>query len=605
MCGISGIISKLNNPIEQGEIEKITDLIKHRGPDGVGYFSGKNFSFGHRRLSIIDLSDHGHQPMSYLDRYWITYNGEIYNYLEIRSELVELGYLFNSNTDTEVILAAYDHWGAKCLERFNGMWAFAIYDSKEQNIFLSRDRFGVKPLYYLDINDQFAFGSEIKQLLSLQKTVHSNHKVVIEYLLTSMEGHNDDTFFDGIKSFPQSHYGIYDLRKHTLVIERYYKLKVDSSLQNLSIEEAVSRFRILFEDSVKIRLRSDVRVGTCLSGGLDSSSTSAVASGLYHANGNGQFIGIHAKSSDVENDESNYSKISANHSGIDLHIVEPDIENFMDIIDEVVYTQEEPFGSPSQVMGWYVFNEAKSLGCKVMLNGQGGDEVLLGYERYFSSFLKSTSLMQFPKVIKELATNSKLSIKDLFLYYFYFSNSSFRIKILKKHSMLRSQYKEAHDFDAVRKSVKSFKSIEELQNHEISTLQLPHLLRYEDRNSMRHSVETRLPFLDYRLVEFCVSIAVDSKIRQGWSKYILRESMDDILPKSIAWRKDKMGFEAPTRTWIGGCSEQMKQRVIESNLLKKFVEHGNLVNCWDGLSLSEKWKYYSIAAWERKFNVVS
>ena len=605
MCGISGIINKLNNSIEQGVIEKITDLIQHRGPDGVGYFSGTNFSFGHRRLSIIDLSDHGHQPMSYLDRYWITYNGEIYNYLEIRSELIGLGYLFNSDSDTEVILAAYDHWGAKCLEHFNGMWAFSIYDSKNQNIFLSRDRFGVKPLYYLDANDQFAFGSEIKQLLSLQKTVRSNDKVVIEYLLTSMEGHNDDTFFEGIKSFPQSHYGIYDLCKHTLKIERYYKLKVDPSLRNLTIEEAVSRFRILFEDSVKVRLRSDVRVGTCLSGGLDSSSTSAVASGLYHGNGNRQFIGIHAKSSDVENDESNYAKMAANHSDIDLHIIEPDIENFMDIIDEVVYTQEEPFGSPSQVMGWYVFNEAKSLGCKVMLNGQGGDEVLLGYERYFSSFLKSTPLMQRPKVIKELAANSKLSIKDILLYYFYFSSSTFRINRLKKRSMLRSQYKEVHNFDVVRKSVESFKSIEELQNYEISTLQLPHLLRYEDRNSMRHSVETRLPFLDYRLVEFCVSIAADSKIRQGWSKYILRESMGEILPKSIAWRKDKMGFEAPARSWIGGCSEQMKQRVIESNLLQKFVEHGKLVNCWDGLPLNEKWKYYSIAAWERKFNVVN
>src|SRR5215472_14934254 len=198
MCGISGIVDKKNRPVTAAAIRRITDLVAHRGPDGEGYYFGQNFAFGHRRLSILDVSDHGHQPMSYEGRYWITYNGEIYNYLELRTELEELGYTFASGTDTEVVLAAYSHWGAACCARFNGMWAFALYDSAEQRIFLARDRFGVKPLYYADSADQFVFGSEIKQLLAVQSAVRANRRVIVESLLTSIDGHGTDTFFDGV-----------------------------------------------------------------------------------------------------------------------------------------------------------------------------------------------------------------------------------------------------------------------------------------------------------------------------------------------------------------------------------------------------------------------
>ena len=604
MCGISGIINKNNLFVEKPLIKRINDLICHRGPDGEGFYFGSSFAFGHRRLSIIDLTEHGSQPMSYKHRYWITYNGEIYNYLEIKEELINLGHSFVSNCDTEVILAAYDEWGSKCLSRFNGMWAFAIYDSQKDIIFFSRDRFGIKPLYYSNKSDRFIFGSEIKQLLALQESIRANRQVIIESLLTSIDGHTEETYFADVYSFPSSHFALYDLKRHSFKIERYYELKVNHEIKSLQLNTAKIKFRELLDDSIKLRLRADVKVGTCLSGGLDSSVTSSIASGFYHQLNDQKFIGIHAKSSDAESDESNFAKIVSKHLNLDLHIVEPNTDDFLNKIDELLYTQEEPFGSPSMFMGWHVFEKAKKLSCKVMLNGQGGDEVLLGYERYYASFLKSISFLKFFKEAKAISKNSKLSFKNLILYNFYFTNYRLRINRLKKRSFILSKIKDSYDYDTIRKSTKSFRDIEELQLLEISTLQLPHLLRYEDRNSMRHSIETRLPFLDYRLVEFGISIVPELKIQNGWTKYILRKATADLLPASISWRKDKKGFEAPEKTWIGTSTEMMKSTIRESKILSQIVQVEKLLIEFDTLPFKRRWSYFIIAAWEKKFNVI-
>lgn len=603
MCGISGIINKNDNAIEPTLIEKMTDSIIHRGPDGKGYYYGDNFAFGHRRLAIIDLTDNGKQPMVYQGRYWIVHNGEVYNYIEIRKELKKLGYPFKTNTDTEVILAAYAHWGPKCLSYFNGMWAFAIYDIIEQNIFFARDRFGIKPLYYIDTPSQFAFGSEIKQLLPLQSSVRANRKIVIEALLTWIDGHTDDTYFEGIKTFPQSHFGYYDLRAHNLKIKRYYALKFRDSPETLSLEEAVFQFQELFEDSISIRLRSDVTVGTCLSGGLDSSSTSGIASRIYQSKTSDRFVGIHAKSVDEEKDESEFAKKVANKLGIDLYIVEPGTRDFLLNIEELVYTQEEPFVSPSMFMGWHVFQKAKSVGCKVMLNGQGGDEVLLGYERYFAAFLHSLPLLRFFREAWFQAKHSGLNTLEVLLFRLYFTNPFLRTLRLKRRSFIRKELKNNHDFKTIVESSEAFKNIKELQVHEISNLQLPHLLRYEDRNSMRHSIETRLPFLDYRLVEFCVSISSDKKIREGWTKFILRKAMENTLPKSIIWRKEKLGFEAPERTWIGEARKMMIEKIINSSMLKEILDLKQLSRNVDKIAFGEIWKYFILAAWESNFKL--
>jgi asparagine synthase (glutamine-hydrolysing) len=603
MCGISGIISRRDQPVARASIERITDLVAHRGPDGKGYYEGPNFSFGHRRLSILDLSEHGQQPMLYRDRYWITYNGEIYNYLELRVELEKLGHSFQSGTDTEVILAAYAAWGPECCRRFNGMWAFAIHDARERVIFFARDRFGVKPLYYTQTSEHFAFGSELKQLVALQGTPRANHRVVCEWLLTSFDEAGPETFFDGIQSFPQGHWGVYDLSTHRLTLDRYYQLAVDPEVATLSEADAVGRLRSLFEDAVRIRLRSDVRVGTCLSGGLDSSATSAVASRLYHASANERFLGVHARSIDAERDESSFARMAAEYSDIDLRVVEPSSADFAANMDELIDTQEEPFGSPSMFMGWHVFQRAREVGCRVMLNGQGGDEVLLGYERYFSAFLHSLSPTRFLREAVAQSRHSKLSFREVMLYRFYFTNAALRIRQLKRRSMLLPRVKDEFDFEVVRSSTRSFRDLESLQQMEISRLQLPHLLRYEDRNSMRHSVETRLPFLDYRIVELSVSLPAEYKIRSGWTKYALRRAMEGQLPSEIVWRKDKMGFEAPERSWLASARAPMKQAIADSHILGRIAQRPRLLREFDTLPLRRQWAYFMVAAWERRLGV--
>lgn len=604
MCGISGIINKNGNPVDKESIKKINDLVTHRGPDAEGYYFGSSFAFGHRRLSIIDLSICGNQPMSYKDRYWIIYNGEVYNYLEIKNELLGLGYSFLSSSDTEVILAAYDKWGWECLKRFNGMWAFAIYDTLKDVIFFSRDRFGIKPLYYADQEDQFIFGSEIKQILALQKTVRANRNVVVESLLTSIDNHSEYTYFADVFNFPASHYGEYDLKRHTLKISQYYELKINENLNDLPLNIAAQKFKDLFTDSIRLRMRSDVQVGTCLSGGLDSSAISSIASSIYHEKEDKKFIGIHAKSTDTESDESHFAKIVADFLNIDFKIVQPDTEDFLNNMEELVYTQEEPFGSPSMFMGWHVFQKAKTLGCKVMLNGQGGDEVLLGYERYYAAFLKSLPYLQRLKEASTITQHSKISLKTLFLHSFYFTNSSLRIRQLKRRSFLLPNIKNSFNFKTIKASSNSFRNIEKLQLLEITSVQLPHLLRYEDRNSMRNSIETRLPFLDYRLVEFCISIPLRYKIQNGWTKYLLRLIVENILPTSIVWRKDKKGFEAPEKTWIGSSTEMMKSAIKNSRICAEILDVEKLLKEFDRIPFLRRWNYFMIAEWEKKFNVV-
>jgi asparagine synthase (glutamine-hydrolysing) len=323
--------------------------------------------------------------MCYLDKYWITYNGEVYNYIEIREELKAAGYHFKSDSDTEVILAAYDYWGFECFSKFNGMWAFALHDIQKNIVVFSRDRFGIKPLYYKETEHEFTFGSEIKQLLNKDSGNKVNPDVLLESMVTYIDNHTEETYFKDVFSLPQSSYMIYDLTTHERHIQKYYHLSAKKI--NVSDQEFITTFKNTFSDSVKLRLRSDVKVGTSLSGGLDSSSIAALASDEYTKKASERFVAINAKSIDESNDESAYAKIVADHKNLDLHVVMPTYEDFLKTIDDVVYTQDEPFGSPSMFMGWHVFQKAKKLGCTVMLNGQGADEILLGYERYFTSFL--------------------------------------------------------------------------------------------------------------------------------------------------------------------------------------------------------------------------
>jgi asparagine synthase (glutamine-hydrolysing) len=601
MCGISGIINKIGSDVQEESVKKINDIISHRGPDSEGFYTFKNLGFGHRRLSILDLSELGFQPMCYLDKYWITYNGEVYNYIEIREELKEAGYHFKSDSDTEVILAAYDYWGFECFSKFNGMWSFALHDIQKNIVVFSRDRFGIKPLYYKETEHEFTFGSEIKQLLNKDSGNKVNPDVLLESMVTYIDNHTEETYFKYVFSLPQSSYMVYDLATNERHIQKYYQLSAKKI--NVSDEEFITTFKNTFSDSVKLRLRSDVKVGTSLSGGLDSSSIAALASDEYTKKASERFVAINAKSIDESNDESGYAKIVADHKNLDLHVVMPTYEDFLKTIDDVVYTQDEPFGSPSMFMGWHVFQKAKQLGCTVMLNGQGADEILLGYERYFTSFLNLSNLFTLPKQLYLQYINSRLKLSHVITYYFYFRISSVRIKRLKNKTFVKSAFLKPKHFKSVIESSKAFNNPEDLQVLEISKLQLPHLLRYEDRNSMRHSIETRLPFLDYRLVELAMSVPLRLKIFNGWTKYILRKSVDNELPKEIVWRKNKFGFESPDKIWLANYGSEMKKEIKSSKLLNHYCDVDPLIEKFDRLSLKDKWMYFNIARWEKVFNV--
>jgi asparagine synthase (glutamine-hydrolysing) len=602
MCGISGIINKDGSPVSHDEIQSINDLIAHRGPDGRGLFFADNLALGHRRLAILDISAAGHQPMTYIERYVITFNGEIYNYLELKEQLGLDGYRFASKTDTEVILAAYDKWGAACVERFNGMWAFALYDKEKKVVFCSRDRFGVKPFYYADTAERFVFGSEIKQILAgSNSAATANMRAVRDFLVEGYHGHTNETFFHGIHNLRAGHNLEFSVKANSFQELEYYSLGVTPGLPEMDEKAATDLFLSDLKRSINYQLRSDVKVGVCLSGGLDSSSIAGLSSVIYNAGAMGRMQAIHAKSSEKEMDESCYAHELATRSDIELSVIEPTVEEFIEAIDEVVYFQEEPFSTPSIFMQYFVFQKAKRIGCKVMLDGQGCDEILLGYERYYSAHLRSLATWNAVREIFLIENNSRLTLRAILANLVYFSISGIRIRNLKrKFRFLKPEYTQ--DFPNIAKLTKGVRNIREMQKMEIESFQLPHLLRYADRNSMRHSIEARVPFLDHHLVETCYGISSKHKIKNGWTKHILRVAMQGLVSRNILWRKNKFGFEAPEASWINEVSGSMALVISQSRLLEKM--------CLDRLDIKKIdrntfWKLYSIAKWEAVYAVES
>ena len=596
MCGISGIINKNNKSVEESLIHQMTEIIAHRGPDSSGSYLYKNIAFGHRRLSILDLSSSGHQPMKYLDDLVITYNGEIYNFIEIREELIQKGYIFDSNSDTEVILKAYHYWGKTCVNYFNGMWSFSILDIKQKIVFCSRDRFGVKPFYYIENNDLFSFGSEISQLLPFLPNRILNKKVALDYLISGIEECSNETFFKDIYLLKGGHNLVFDLQTNSYEIERYYNLKL-SDQKNTSVDDYIQELK----RSITLRLRSDVKVGTCLSGGIDSSTISSFASTIYQ-NSNEKFMAIHAKSSEYKTDESEFAKIVSKIANINLNFVEPSYSDFKSNILSIIKIQQEPFGSLSIIMQYFVFKKAKELGCIVMLDGQGGDETLLGYERYYPAIVKSKKGIAKLKALLQSSKNSRLSLLDTIKYQYYFSNYKLRLKRLKfKNSFYKSEILNEYESEELRIISESYNDISILQKNEIESSQLPHLLKYEDRNSMANSIESRLPFLDYKLVELSLNTNNSLKIKDGWTKFILRKAAETILPKEIVWRKAKLGFNAPEKTWTKEFENEMIKEIEQSEILNNFIHFKKLY--FKNLDLRTKWRLYNFSAWEKEFKV--
>lgn len=596
MCGISGIVSRKTVIHSEQEIRRMNDAIEHRGPDGEGIFCHQNVALGHRRLAILDLSELGAQPMHWKELYTIVFNGEVYNYIEIREILLQEGYTFHSETDTEVILAAYDFWGTDCVTRFNGMWSFAILDKKKNLLFCSRDRFGIKPFYYTISEEEFRFGSEIRQLIDEKPLL--NLPVALDFIISGIEEATDETFFQGVVKLTPGHNLIYDLEQNTYQITAFYSLpdKEKETKKTSSIPDYIS----LLEESVKLRMRSDVRVGTCLSGGLDSSTVAALASKNYDYKD--RFYAIHARSEEAATDESAYANMVSDHLELNLLTVVPSYDDFARDMDEVIRTQEEPFGGPSVFMQHFVFKEARKNNCIVMLDGQGGDETLLGYERYYPALIRSLSLAQRPKALLNSKKNSRLSMLEAIKYILYFGSYRRRLNRVKQRaSFIRPEFLDRYESEILKKVSDSYSDIRKMQKIELTRSQLPHLLRYEDKNSMRHSVEARLPFIDYRVVEFALNMETEAKIHDGWTKYVLRKGMSALLPKEVVWRKNKLGFNAPENTWLKKHAPEMDKTITESVIFNAIADLNKL-----NLSQLDKrmyWRIYSLAKWELLFNV--
>ena len=598
MCGIAGVYQKNLVSPDESSLKGMLHSIAHRGPDDEGMYIRQNIGLGHRRLSIIDTSEAGHQPMQY-KHLVIVYNGEVYNYLEIKKELVEKGHTFVTRTDTEVILHAYEEWGEDCLHHFTGMWAFALMDGSKNMLFCSRDRFGIKPFYYYENNEVLAFASEIKALLVSYASARVNYERLIDYLMVGITDHSEDTFFQGIRHLLPGHLMTINLGNGKVDIQKYFDL-ADTHKFVSGMDDYVIRLR----DSVRIHLRSDVPVGTCLSGGIDSSIVAALAASFNRENGNDHFSAVTARSESPHNDETPFARQVAEHCKLNWYIANPVYEDFAKHIEDCLRFQGEPVGGPSVFMQYWVMKTAKEAGLKVMLDGQGGDETLLGYERYYISYFWDLfKAGHWIRLIKEYALavrHSKMSFFRLTASAGYFSIFTLRKLVLKwRANFLKNEYRD-YPNPILRKLTKDFFNLNKLQVSEIKFQQLPQLLKYEDRNSMAYSIEARVPYVELGCIETALSLRSEEKIREGYTKYPLRRLAEEILPYAIAWRRDKIGFEAPAEIWLNRHRSIMENEIKNSKILKRICK---FIPDLKKIRLEMRWRLYNIAVWERLYNV--
>ncbi len=634
MCGISSIIyfDKKETPL-LNDIVLMCNAIKHRGPDDEGYlllnskkhlnisvkenknddyskifkaidsddYSFKGYlAFGFRRLSILDLSIKGHQPMSYLGRYWIIFNGEIYNYFELKQELLNKGYSFFSNTDTEVILAAYDMWGVDCLNKFNGMWAFIIFDTIEEKLFISRDRFGVKPLYYYLDNEKIVSCSEIKGIISNSKIeTQPNYHYINEFLRTYPKEFIKETSFDSIFKFPKSSFveiKLSELRNFESFITQYYKLKFNTErVDKLNdLDKLKSQFYTLLEDSVRLRLSSDVDVGTSLSGGLDSSFIAFLINKINNKKSNQKtFSLVFDKSETIDCDESNYINEIIQLLKVNSYKINPSLKDVENEYIKTIYAMEQPQDDMllSCMFTYKLYNKN---GVRVAIDGQGADEILAGYLRYLVNYFTNLKISSIFREVKRFSVIPGTS-KEIIIGLLFNLCRVFHLQNQVRFLLVRlGKFKDPFISPAER-------MYDDFVNN------LENLLHYGDRSSMYYSVESRFPFLDYRLVEFLMNLPYNYKIHNGWTKYIARLSFQNELPTNIVWRKDKMGWEIPQRYWF---NKLFKDKALTLMLNSEIVNYLKLRNTitknWGKINKSNKafkqiLKIYNLTLWYELF----
>ena len=548
MCGIAGILKFTGEFVTIDELKKITDIIRHRGPDNDGFWinSPKNLGFGHRRLSIIDLSDNGKQPMHYSNgRYTITYNGEIYNYIELKKTLQSKGYLFQSDCDTEVLLALYDFRKEACLDDLDGMFAFAIWDEDTRELFCARDRFGEKPFHYYCDERQFVFGSEIKQFWEFGISKKVSEKRIDAYLEAGLIDDENDitsTFYDNIKRLDAAHYLI--IKENKIMIRKYWSIDLSKKFTD-SLQAASEKLEELLTESISLRLRSDVPVGSSLSGGIDSSTIVMLIDKLKGSEQ--KQTSFSARFKNFDKDEGKYiQSVIAACRNIEPYYTWPDEKYFLENFDKINFCQDEPYGSSSIVAQYAVMELAAKNNVTVLLDGQGADEYFAGYPPYYNVYINQlffNNRAAYNNEIQLAEHYANTQVKEI--------RESLRMKIGRFRRTILSQ-EMPYSTDALQNKLL----------FDTTSAGLKILLRYADRNAMAHSREVRLPFLSHKLVEFVFSLPDNYKLHGGWTKYVLRKSMDKLLPQNICWRKDKIGYASPQNSWLH--SPEMKEEIIRA-----------------------------------------
>lgn len=585
MCGLYG---SLGFPPDRARI----DLVAHRGPDGSGWVefasSAGPVALGHRRLAIIDVSDAGLQPMpDPSGRYQLVFNGELYNYLELRNELKAKGEVFHTDSDSEVLLRSYVVWGEACLDRFLGMFAFLIWDDRDKRLFAARDRFGIKPLYFAANANGVAFASEIKQLISLAGVPgRMNLPRVYDFLASGISDHTPETMFEGISQVRGGECVTIDASqrwKGEIEPRRWYALLDPQHRLSLSERDAAQRFRELFTDAVRIHLRSDVPVGSCLSGGLDSSSIVSLMSEMLAPEG-GRVNTVSACYAEKSVDEKPFMEEVVAETGATPHYIFPRAEDVFARAADITWHQDEPFGSTSIFAQWCVFEEARRQGIKVMLDGQGADEQLAGYHNgfhyYMADLARRGRWLMLIKTMGERRMMHNMPITE--------QVQRFVVPLLPAQlaNMLRRQHQAIvhHDWlgsDLLRSYQQQTGALQRSSDLlglppviDIATLcytmtygsNLQMLLHWEDRNSMAHSIEARVPFVDHRLIEFNLALGNDHKIVGGDTKRVLRQAMAGILPEKVRRRRDKLGFATPEQVWFRGPLRNLIKQGVEDTL---------------------------------------
>lgn len=618
MCGIAGIIDS-RNPVEKDLLKRMTDSIAHRGPDGEGHWINKhrNLGLGHRRLAIIDLSAAGHQPMHFAnERYTITYNGEIYNYVEIRRRLMQKGFSFHSESDTEVLLALFHESKEECLQQIDGMFAFAIWDEEEQRLFCARDRFGEKPFYYHhDVGKRFIFASEMKSIFATGLSKETlPYKLYQFYTQTPNPAQGHETFFKGVHKLEAGHFLWVNAHNISIGKTKYYDIDLRVLNQEISESEAKKKLYYLMEQSTVRRLRADVPVGTSLSGGLDSSTIVCLIDKL-NASRHLRQKTFSARFPGFEKDEGKFIDLVIAKTQVEAFATTPSETELANDLELLCHHQEEPFYSTSIYAQWCVMRLAKRNNVTVLLDGQGADEILGGYHYYYDTFFRELLLSKPGLYESEVSAFQRITGRRVP------KAASPTTKLYRKargivgrairmtRDWIRPQEPGVHtthlpftgEFLAhcFHEQYRISPNLQDLNSHlyyNTRVFGLEQLLHYADRNSMAHSREVRLPFLSHDIVEFAFSLPSTLKIHEGWTKYIQRRAFENLLPTEITWRRDKIGYEPPQDKWLSEptIAELMREKIQKLVSARIFHERYSETFTNHNVTDNKKWLAFMI-----------